>query len=490
MLSTMRLANSYNALGWRTSRAFDDSQGTFDGLDQKRVYLYGADWRMLEERIDTDVTTDSDSIGGAADDTDWVSQQFWGLRYIDDAVGKRVDRTGAGDFVDNSDCTYWYQLTDTQFSVGVVLDSAGYVYERVSYDAYGQARHRFAADCDGNGQYDNNDNSGFFTHGTTIDDTSNYHADFDVNCDGAVNIVDIGLLAGSSPVAVPDGWIGEPDSADGPDNSIGYAGYVFNHEREDYLSRFRVYAPDLGRWRQRDPVGYSGGGNLYENVHSSPVVFIDTYGLTPGTFGQHTSSESDRHESGLPPCVDDKGCPITMTFDGNNLTSSTGEEIPAVSGKPVTEVAFPGKVTRSFNYSPSRQGIRNVGPIPGGDYYITTDHEDSSQGTNNPNGRGSSRHRRNTYRNGRGAWGDYSWPVSPELGTNTNDSNGKPRNGFFIHGGTKPGSAGCIDCYGGGDKALHKLMNKIRKNNKSPCYVKVTANYSGRSNDSITQTAN
>lgn len=169
----------------------------------------------------------------------------------------------------------------TTKSVGVVLDGTGDVYERITYDAYGQARHRFAADCDGNGQYDNNDNSGFFTNGTTIDDTLAYHADFDVNCDGAINVVDIGILAGSSPVALPDGWIGEPDSTTGPDNSIGYAGYVFNHEREDYTVRFRNYNPELGRWMQRDPIGYTGGKNLYGYVGESPLVWIDSYGLEP-----------------------------------------------------------------------------------------------------------------------------------------------------------------------------------------------------------------
>lgn len=169
----------------------------------------------------------------------------------------------------------------TTKSVGVVLDGTGDVYERITYDAYGQARHRFAADCDGNGQYDNNDNSGFFTNGTTIDDTLAYHADFDVNCDGAINVVDIGILAGSSPVAMPDGWIGEPDSTTGPDNSIGYAGYVFNHEREDYTVRFRNYNPELGRWMQRDPIGYNAGVHIYEYVHGNPMLLVDPFGLDP-----------------------------------------------------------------------------------------------------------------------------------------------------------------------------------------------------------------
>ena len=278
--STDVSVNTYNALGWRTTREFDEATGAFDGLDQKRVYHYGADWRLLEERIDTDVSTNSDSSGTADDDTDWISQQFWGIRYIDDAIGKRVDRDGDGDFIDAS-CSYWYQLSDAQFSVSAVVNSSGLVYERIEYDAYGQASHRFSGDSNGNGQYDFFDVTGFYGSGTyTISDTADYHADYDVNCDGQIDSTDLNMHGGSSPVALPDGWISDPDSKIGPDNSIGYAGYVFNHEREDYTVRFRNYNPELGRWMQRDPLIYVSGAALYQYTGSSPVSLVDPLGLT------------------------------------------------------------------------------------------------------------------------------------------------------------------------------------------------------------------
>jgi len=280
--STTISENTYNGLGWRTSKSFDAAEGSYDGLDQKRVYSYGADWRVLEERIDTDVSTNSDSAGGTDDDTDWISQQFWGIRYIDDAVAKRVDRDGDGDFVD-ADCTYWYQLTDTQFSVGVVLDQEGHVYERIEYDAYGVARHRYGGDTNGDGSYNFFDISGFFGV-YSIGDTTNYHADFDVNCDGTIDTVDIGILsAHNTPAALPGSWLSDPSSTSGPDNSIGYAGYVFNHEREDYTVRNRVYDAGLGRWMTRDPIGYAGGGNLLEYVWGMPLNLTDPLGLEPGT---------------------------------------------------------------------------------------------------------------------------------------------------------------------------------------------------------------
>ena len=45
---------------------------------------------------------------------------------------------------------------------------------------------------------------------------------------------------------------------------------------------------------------------------------------------------------------------------------------------------------------------------------------------------------------GGGDWGDWRVPLRPLPGTNTYG-----RSGFFIHGGSRPGSAGCIDIGGG-----------------------------------------
>ena len=61
------------------------TRSPYDGvMEQERVFVYDASWRIIEERVDFDHDT--------APGTDWVSQHFWGLRYIDDLVAKRVDR--------------------------------------------------------------------------------------------------------------------------------------------------------------------------------------------------------------------------------------------------------------------------------------------------------------------------------------------------------------------------------------------------------------
>ena len=47
-------------------------------------------------------------------------------------------------------------------------------------------------------------------------------------------------------------------------NEIIYCGYRYDPETELYYVRNRTYSPILGRWLQRDPIGYAGGINLYE----------------------------------------------------------------------------------------------------------------------------------------------------------------------------------------------------------------------------------
>ncbi len=62
-------------------------------------------------------------------------------------------------------------------------------------------------------------------------------------------------------------------------NEIIYCGYRFNPEAKLYYVRNRTYSPILGRWIQRDPIGYAGGVNLYEYVEGFPSLTPDPLGL-------------------------------------------------------------------------------------------------------------------------------------------------------------------------------------------------------------------
>ena len=65
-------------------------------------------------------------------------------------------------------------------------------------------------------------------------------------------------------------------------NEIIYCGYRYDPETELYHVRARTYSPSLGRWIQRDPIGYRGGINLYEYVAGRVEIGLDSKGTNPG----------------------------------------------------------------------------------------------------------------------------------------------------------------------------------------------------------------
>ncbi|HPD32399.1 MAG TPA: RHS repeat-associated core domain-containing protein [Phycisphaerae bacterium] len=68
-----------------------------------------------------------------------------------------------------------------------------------------------------------------------------------------------------------------PTSAYG--NPYAYTGQRYDPAVALYHFYWRTYSPSLGRWHQRDPLGYVGGVSLYEYVASLPTVLIDPFGL-------------------------------------------------------------------------------------------------------------------------------------------------------------------------------------------------------------------
>ena len=89
-------------------------------------------------------------------------------------------------------------------------------------------------------------------------------------------------------------------------NEIIYCGYRFDPDTQLYYVRNRTYNPVLGRWIQRDPIGYQGGIDLYEYVEGMAFSLMDGSGL--GCFTDRmalygaivavgTASVADRGES-------------------------------------------------------------------------------------------------------------------------------------------------------------------------------------------------
>jgi RHS repeat-associated protein len=67
-------------------------------------------------------------------------------------------------------------------------------------------------------------------------------------------------------------------------NEIIFGGYRKDPETQLVLARNRVYHPTLGRWMQRDLIGYASGPNLFEYVNSGASNFVDPLGLDGGLY--------------------------------------------------------------------------------------------------------------------------------------------------------------------------------------------------------------
>jgi hypothetical protein len=146
---------------------------------------------------------------------------------------------------------------------------------------------------------------------------------------------------------------------------------------------------------------------------------------------------------------------LSLMFDGSGLTLFESGRLlktyPAVSGKPI---AGKGGST-SFNYSRARQKLGGAGPIPEGGYWVNPQELWENA----------------WYKNGsRGAWGNYRLTIHPFTTTTTHG-----RGGFFLHGGTTPGSAGCIDLTSAMDLFVAEL--KKRLGSSRDCQIHINVDY-------------
>lgn len=148
--------------------------------------------------------------------------------------------------------------------------------------------------------------------------------------------------------------------------------------------------------------------------------------------------------------------PMVMSFDGATL-SATGTRgafvFPAASGARDER----GK----FDYSATRQKVPFKGPIPEGDYWV----QPSQMWENN--------WFKSLVRTPRSAWGNYRLTIHPHSGTQTYG-----RGGFFIHGGTVPGSAGCIDLTVNIDRFVEQLTRELE--GLPECYIPLVVRYPKR----------
>jgi RHS repeat-associated protein len=204
----------------------------YDGLNRRIVKLKpnGVNWdrRDYYYSCQWQVAEERELLNTASKTTVATVPKFqwvWGTRYIDEVVLRDENKDGDGDCVDGTDQRLYY-AQDANWNVTSLVDTAGTVVEHVLYDAYGKHTLYNAA-------------------WSATQASSLYN------------------------------------------NEVLFSGYRLDPETGLYQVRNRAYHPALGRWVQRDPLGYVDGLNLYDYVSSNPINAVDPLGLEEecgGTF--------------------------------------------------------------------------------------------------------------------------------------------------------------------------------------------------------------
>ncbi|MCD6544019.1 MAG: RHS repeat-associated core domain-containing protein, partial [Flavobacteriaceae bacterium] len=267
-------------------------------------------------------------------------------------------------------------------------------------------------------------------------------------------------------------------------NSLGQK-YMFNGKEFDdsfnetlntYDFGARNYDPALGRWMNLDPLAdlaHSISITPYHFVANNPILNVDPDGKdwfenkdgdlmwrkTKGDNGDKLTTTDDVEWTNI-------GDELLM-FNGEQLhffTQSENEDGELVLGLDSFDSVSGREEEGSFNYSEERQATNDEGPIPEGDYSIAPSkiqyYSDLSiiQKAYSFIDSGE-------WPGGKFAWGKNRVWINPSAVDVVNPVTGETvtRTNMSIHGGSSPGSAGCIDCHKNADKFFNKLRQSRSK---------------------------
>ena len=98
--------------------------------------------------------------------------------------------------------------------------------------------------------------------------------------DGLGSITQLTNSAGTTQESYTYSPYGIPSTTSTLGNPFLFTGREYDSETELYYYRTRYYHATLGRFLQRDPIGYVSGNNLYHYASNNSINFIDPEGLT------------------------------------------------------------------------------------------------------------------------------------------------------------------------------------------------------------------
>ncbi len=84
------------------------------------------------------------------------------------------------------------------------------------------------------------------------------------------------------------------------DSDFAFTGHYYHATSGLYLTLYRAYDTEAGRWLSRDPINEDRGLNLYDYVLNNPVSSIDPYGLLTAVVVGGPSPADAQNSSGNP----------------------------------------------------------------------------------------------------------------------------------------------------------------------------------------------
>ena len=121
-----------------------------------------------------------------------------------------------------------------------------------------------------------------YTYGTGIDEVltmSRASQTYYYFHDGLGSVTDLTKNTGELVESYQYDVYGQPTTSSTIGNPYLFTGREYDQESGLYYYRARFYHPGIGRFLQRDPVGYLPDINVYRYVSNNPVNFVDPRGL-------------------------------------------------------------------------------------------------------------------------------------------------------------------------------------------------------------------